>query len=82
MTIRLQVKNMTAQHIETMQNASGISKYKSVIALVSLPVALALIVNNYDIQSIPTTLTSGVFTVGFTLLSWGMAAKLAYKLRK
>lgn len=73
---------MTAQHVQTMQNTSGISKYKSVIALVSLPVALALIANNFDIQSIPTVLTSGVFTVGFTLLSWGMAARLAYKLRK
>ncbi len=47
-----------------------------------LPVAVALFTNSGDITNVPSVLTSGVFPIGFTLLSWGIAAKLAYKLRK
>jgi len=71
---------MTAQVMN--QKRSGIIKYKSVIALAILPVAVALYATGMDIASVPTVLTSGVFPIGFTLLSWGIAAKLVHNLRK
>jgi len=35
-----------------------------------------------SIEQVSQILTSGVLPIGFTLLSWGIAAKLAMKLRK
>jgi hypothetical protein len=75
---------MTAQHIETTQdNGSTITRKLSVAVLAVLPIVLAVYSNNgVSIQGISSVLSSGVFPIGFTLLSWGMAAKLALKLRK
>ena len=56
-----------------------------VIGLVALPIATAMYSADGSIASleqVPQILTSGVFTIGFTLFSWGIAAKLAMKLRK
>ncbi len=72
---------MTTQVIRQ-KSGSVISRYKSPIAMAVLPVAVALFTNSGDITNVPSVLTSGVFPIGFTLLSWGIAAKLAYKLRK
>ena len=72
---------MTTQVIRQ-KSGSVISRYKSPIAMAVLPVAIALFTNSGDITNVPSVLTSGVFPIGFTLLSWGIAAKLAYKLRK
>lgn len=72
---------MTTQVI-SQKSGSVISRYKSPIAMAVLPVAVALLTNSGDIANVPSVLTSGVFPIGFTLLSWGIAAKLAYKLRK
>jgi hypothetical protein len=75
---------MTAQHIQTTQDgASTAQKKLSVIGLAVLPIALAAYSNNgLSIQTIPSVLSSGVFPAGFTLLSWGLAAKIGLKLRK
>jgi hypothetical protein len=75
---------MTAQHIETKQNGTSTTTKKvSVIGLAVLPIALAAYSNGgISITEISSTLTSGVFPIGFTLLSWGLAVKLGLKLRK
>ena len=57
-----------------------------VIGLVALPIAAAMYSADGSIaaslEQVPQILTSGVFPIGFTLFSWGIAAKLAMKLRK
>jgi len=54
-----------------------------VIGLVALPVAAAMYSSgSMTLEQIPQILTSGVFPIGFTVLSWAAAAKLAMKLRK
>ena len=75
---------MTAQHIETKQDgASTIQRKLTVAGLAVLPIVLAVYSNNgVSIQGISSSLSNGVFPIGFTLLSWGIAAKLALKLRK
>jgi len=75
---------MTAQHIEAKQDgASTIQRKLSVVGLAVLPIVLAVYSNNgMSIQGISSTLSSGVFPIGFTLLSWGIAVKLALKSRK
>ncbi len=54
-----------------------------VIGLVALPVVAAVYSSGtVALEQVPQILTSGVFPVGFTVLSWAIAAKLALKLRK
>jgi len=55
-----------------------------VVGLVALPIAAALYSSGSitSLEQVPQILTSGVFPIGFTLLSCGIAAKLAMKLRK
>ena len=54
-----------------------------VVGLVALPIAAAMYSSgSIAVEQVPQILTSGVFPIGFTLLSWGIAAKLAMKLRK
>ena len=54
-----------------------------VVGLVALPIVAAMYSSgNIAIEQVPQILASGVFPIGFTLLSWGIAAKLAMKLRK
>ena len=72
---------MTTQ-ISRQKPSWAILKYKSVIALVLLPVVLALYANSLEPSQIPVTLTEGVFPIALTVLAWGLAAKLAYKIRK
>jgi hypothetical protein len=75
---------MTTQNIQTRQDgASATQKKLVVIGLAVLPIALAAYSNNgISVQGILSMLSSGVFPVGFTLLSWGLAAKIGLKLRK
>ncbi len=54
-----------------------------VIGLVALPIIAAMYSSgSMAIEQVPEILTSGVFPVGFTILSWAVAAKLTLKLRK
>jgi len=54
-----------------------------VIGLVALPVAAAMYSSgSMAIEQVPQILTSGVFPIGLTVLSWAIAAKMALKLRK
>ena len=66
------------------QKASEQAKTKlGVVGLVALPVVAAMYSSgSVAIEQVPQILTSGVFPIGMTVLSWGIAAKLALKLRK
>jgi len=67
-----------------MQEKVSDSKTKlGVIGLAALPVVAAMYSSgNMALEQVPQILTSGVFPIGFTVFSWGMAAKMALKLRK
>ena len=74
---------MTAQHIQTKQDSTSTTKIKvGVLGLAALPIVLAIYSNGRLDGDVLSSLTSGVFPIGFTLLSWGLAAKLGLKLRK
>ena len=54
-----------------------------VLGLVALPIVAAMYSSgSMAIEQVPQILTSGVFPIGFTVLSWAIAAKMALKLRK
>ena len=54
-----------------------------IIGLVALPIVAAMYSSGtVALEQVPQILTSGVFPIGFTVLSWAIAAKLAMKLRK
>ena len=54
-----------------------------VVGLIALPVVAAMYSSgSMAIEQVPQILTSGVFPIGFTLFSWGLAAKMAMKLKK
>jgi len=74
---------MTTQLEANKNGALTVQKKVTVIGLAVLPIALAAYSNNgISIQGISSALTSGVFPIGFTLLSWGLAAKIGLKIRK
>ncbi len=66
------------------QNVSEQTKTKlGVVGLVALPVAAAMYSSgSVVIEQVPQILTSGIFPIGMTVLSWAAAVKLALKLRK
>lgn len=75
--------NMTSQLHTNQDGALTVKKKVTVIGLAILPIALAAYSNNgISVQGISSVLTSGVFPLGFTLLSWGLAAKIGLKIRK
>jgi hypothetical protein len=54
-----------------------------VVGLAALPVVAAMYSSgSMALEQVPQILTSGVFPIGFTVFSWGMASKMALKLRK
>jgi len=61
---------------------SSISKYKMVLILAFLPVALALYTNSVNIAGIPQSIFSGIYPVAFTLLSWGIAIQQLIQIKK
>jgi hypothetical protein len=68
----------------SIQTISENTKTKlGVIGLIALPIVAAVYSSeSLSLGQVPEILTSGVFSVGFTLLSWGIAAKMAMRLRK
>ena len=69
-----------AQEQQTQQK-SGISKYLVPLVLVILPVVIAL-GQGADISNIIPMMTGSAYPLAFTLLSWGIAAKLIHDSRK
>lgn len=64
------------------QQVSDTTKTKlGVIGLVALPI-IAAMYSSGSLEQVPEVLSSGVFPIGFTLFSWGIATKMAMKLRK
>jgi len=54
-----------------------------VIGLAALPVVAAMYSSgSMALEQVPQILTGGAFPIGFTVFSWGIAAKMALKLRK
>ena len=55
-----------------------------VVGLVALPVVAAMYSSGSvaSLEQVPQILTSGIFPIGMTVMSWAIAAKLALKLRK
>ncbi|MEX1054035.1 MAG: hypothetical protein WEC35_06505 [Nitrosopumilaceae archaeon] len=49
------------------------------MGLAVLPVIMALHSSGYSFTEVPSTLVSGVFPIGFTILSWTLAAILGRK---
>ena len=68
----------------SIQEKVSASKTKlGVVGLVALPIVAAMYSSgSMAIEQVPEILTSGVFPVGFTVLSWAIAARMALKLRK
>ena len=66
------------------QNVSEQTKRKlGVVGLVALPVVAAMYSKgSITLEQVPQILTNGIFPIGFTVMSWAIAAKLALKLRK
>ena len=66
------------------ENVSEQTKTKlGVVGLVALPVVAAMYSSgSVAMEQVPQILTSGIFPIGMTVLSWAVAAKLALKLRK
>ena len=66
------------------QKVSENTKTKlGVVGLVALPVAAAMYSSgSIALEQVPQILSSGIFSIGFTVMSWVIAAKLAMKLRK
>jgi len=68
--------------INVQQQISG-NKKLGVIGLVALPIVAAMAhQGSISLEQVPQILTSGVFPVLFTIGSWGLAVKMALKLRK
>ena len=67
---------MTAQ-IQT-RNANSLKRASSV-GLAVLPLITALYTSGFSFHEVPSTLVSGVFPIGFTILSWTLAAILGLK---
>jgi len=74
---------MTTELQTNKNGALTVKKKMTVIGLTALPIALAAYSNNgISAHGISSALTSGVFPMGLTLLSWGLAAKIGLKIRK
>ena len=71
-----------ATQVQKQHGKSSIAKYKYVIILAILPVVLAMYANGAEISGLPATLTSGIFPVAFTLLSWGIAIQQLVQIRR
>jgi hypothetical protein len=71
-----------ATQIQKQHGTSSNAKYKYVMILAILPVVLAMYANGADISGLLATLTSGVFPIAFTSLSWGIAIQQLVHLRR
>ena len=69
--------------LNVQQKVSENKRKLGVIGLLALPIVAALAhQGSASLEQIPQTLTSGIFPVLFTIGSWGLAVKMALKLRK
>ena len=71
-----------SKQLHEKKSESSIAKYKFVLILAILPVALALYANSGNLSGIVQTMTSGVFSVAFTALTWGLAIQQIMQIKK
>ena len=71
-----------SNQIQEKKAVSSISKYMTVLILAILPVAFSLYANSGNVSGIIQTLTSGIFPVAFTALTWGLAVQQIMQIRK
>ena len=67
------------------KNVSEQTKRKlGVVGLAALPVVAAMYSDGSiaSLEQVPQILTSGIFPIALTVMSWAIAAKMALKLRK
>jgi len=66
------------------QKVSEQTKTKlGIVGLAALPVAAAMYSSgSIALEQVPQILSSGIFPIGFTVMSWAIAVKMALKLRK
>jgi hypothetical protein len=69
--------------INVQQQISDNKRKLGVLGLLVLPIVAAMVhQGTVSFEQIPQILTSGVFPILFTVGSWGLAVKMALKLRK
>ena len=69
--------------INVQQQISNNKRKLGVLGLLVLPIVAAMVhQGTVSLEQIPQILTSGVFPILFTVGSWGLAVKMALKLRK
>jgi hypothetical protein len=74
---------MSTYNIQQKVTSENTKTKLGVISLVALPVVAAMYSSgSMALEQVPQILASGVFPIGFTILSWAIAAKMALKLRK
>ena len=71
-----------SKQIHEKKSESSISKYKTVLILAILPVALALYANSGNISGVFQTMASGIFPAAFTTLSWAIAVQQLIQIKK
>ena len=64
------------------QSRKSILRYFAAIILAILPVVLALSQPETSLEGVIPAMTSGVYPLAFTALSWGLVAKLVLDSRK
>ncbi len=74
---------MSTYNIQENVSSEQTKRKLGVVGLVALPVIAAMYSSgSVALEQVPQILTSGIFTIGMTALSWAIAAKLALELRK
>ena len=69
--------------INVQQQISENKRKLGVLGLLALPIVAAMVhQGSASFEQIPQILTSGVFQVLLTIGSWGLAVKMALKLKK
>ena len=67
--------------VQQTHRQSSVQKYLIALILAALPVIIA-VGQGANISGILPTLTGSAFPLAFTLMSWGIAAKLVHDARK
>ncbi len=70
---------MSTYNIQQNVSSEQTKRKLGVVGLVALPVVAAMYSSGtVALEQVPQILTSGIFPIGLTVMSWTIAAKLAY----
>ncbi len=77
------MSTMSTYNIQQNVSSEQTKTKLGVVGLAALPVVAAMYSSGtVALEQVPQILSSGVFPIGMTVLSWAIAAKMALKLRK